>query len=137
MSNGLNQVNLIGNLGATPEVRRTKSGTAVCNLRLACNERKKDGDGWRDHCEWVEVVCWDKTAENVGQHLDKGSQIHVTGRLQTREFDDKDGNKRKATEVVADRVLFLGSKRDGGASSPSALRTEKAAPPDGDEDLPF
>lgn len=140
---GLNQCNLIGNLGNTPEVRYTQSGTAVCNLRLAVNERKKKGDEWVDHCEWIDVVCWDKTAENVGQHLDKGSQIHVTGRLQTREYKDKEGNDRKATEVVADRVLFLGGK--SGAKSSSPPRTEKpmdqaAPPPSSDappDDLPF
>lgn len=141
MSNGVNKVILVGNLGKDPEVRYIQSGNAVCNLRLAVTERRKDGDNWKDHTEWMDVVVWGKTAENVGQYCSKGKQLYVEGRIQTREYDDKDGNKRKATEVVASQVLFLGRNPEKGASS--APRTEKPTDPatDGpgvnEADLPF
>jgi single-strand DNA-binding protein len=110
MANGVNKVIIIGNLGADPEVRYTQSGSPVCNLRVAVGERRKEGDGWREHTEWVSVVCFGKTAENVGQYMSKGKQIYVEGRMQTREYKDKDGNNRKATEVVANQVVFLGGR---------------------------
>lgn len=139
MSSGINKVTLVGNLGATPEVRYTQGGTAVCNLRLACNERRKKGDAWEDHTEWVDVVCWDKTAENVGQYLDKGRQIYVEGRLQTREYTDKEGAKRFKTEVVAGQVLFLGANpaKDGRERAPSSKAPGVNESQQMSEDLPF
>ncbi len=113
MSNGVNKVILIGNLGADPEVRRTQNGNAVANLRLACNERKKDGDQWVEHTEWVSVVTFGRTAENCGEYLKKGRQVYVEGRLQTRKWTDRDGNDRYSTEVVAQRVNFLSSPKGG------------------------
>ena len=113
MAKGVNKVILVGNLGNDPEVRHTNSGNAVCNLRLACTERAKDGEGnWGDRTEWVDVVLWGRDAENAGQWLRKGRQVYVEGRLQTRSFTDRDGNDRRRTEVVARQVMFLG--RDGG-----------------------
>ena len=140
MASGVNKVILIGNLCKDPEVRYGQSGKAVCNLRLACNERRKDGDGWKDHAEFIDVVTFDKTAENAGQYLSKGRQVYVEGKLQTRTYKDKDGNERRATEVVADRVVFVGGgggdRPAGGASSAKG----QAPPPDAgfvDDDLPF
>lgn len=120
MASGVNKVILVGNLGKDPEVRYIQSGKAVCTLRLAMTERRKDGDtGWKDHTEWMDVVCWDKTAENAGQYLQKGRQVYVEGRLQTRQYKDKDGNERYRTEVVANQVLFLGAGGDrAGAGAP-------------------
>ena len=153
MSSGVNTVILIGHLGKDPEVRYVANGKAVCTLRLAMSERRKDGDnGWKDHTEWMDVVCWDKTAENAGQYLAKGRQVYVEGRLQTREYKDKDGNDRHRTEVVASQVLFLGGNPNGeakptatgGPQTPraaSASGAAAAAPQSGtgfvDEDLPF
>ncbi|MEC7751706.1 MAG: single-stranded DNA-binding protein [Myxococcota bacterium] len=115
MAKGVNKVILVGNLGNDPEVRHTNSGSAVCNLRLACTERVKDGEGnWGDRTEWVDVVVWGRDAENAGQWLRKGRQVYVEGRLQTRSFTDRDGNDRRRTEVVARQIMFLG--RDGGPS---------------------
>jgi len=130
MSNGVNMWVGIGNITKDIEVRYIASGNAVCTLRLACNERRKDGEnGWKDHAEFIDVVCWGKTAENVGQYLAKGSQVYVEGRLQTREYDDKEGVKRWKTEVVANQVLFLdkpgagaGAKQGGSGST----NTERA-----------
>ena len=114
----INKTIHIGNLGRDPEVRTTNSGSSVCNFSIACNERRKDRDGnWTDHTEWINVVTFGKTAENVGRFLTKGRQVYVEGRLQTRKWQDRDGNDRWSTEVVAEKVQFLGSKggdRDSG-----------------------
>jgi len=112
----VNSVQLIGNLGRDPEIRYTQSGKAVCTLRIAVsNGRDKDP-------EWIDVVCWDKTAELVGQYKRKGDQIAVEGRIQSREWDDKDGNKRRTTEIVAFKVHFIGGKRDDGDSPRAPAR---------------
>jgi len=110
MSQGLNNCQVIGNLGHDPEVRYSANGNAVANLRLAVGERKKTGDKWEDHTEWISVTVFGKTAESVATHLSKGRQLFVEGRFQTREYVDKDGNKRSASEIVARNVIFLGSK---------------------------
>lgn len=107
MANGVNSVTLIGNLGKDPEVRYSDKGTAVCNMRIAITEREKRGDAYEDVTEWVDVVCFGKTAENCGQYLKKGRQVYVNGKMQTRSYE-KDGQKRYATEVKAFRVNFLG-----------------------------
>lgn len=106
----LNKVILIGNLGADPEVRFTGSGQAVANMRIATTEKWTSGEKSGEQTEWHKIVVFGKQAENCKQYLAKGRQIYVEGRLQTRQWDDRDGNKRYTTEVVAQRVLFLGSK---------------------------
>lgn len=118
MAAGLNRVSLIGNLGKDPEIRHSQSGTAVGNLRLGVTERRKEGDEYKDHTEWVTVVCFGKTAENASKYLQKGRQVFVEGRLQTRAWDDKaTGQKRYSTEVVASQLLFIGGQnRDQGSS---------------------
>lgn len=114
----VNKAILIGNLGADPEMRTTGSGTAVANLRLATTERRKDREGnWTDHTEWHNVVVFGRTAENVGKFCKKGKQIFVEGRIQTRKWQDRDGNNRYSTEVVADNVRFLSSGSGGGGYS--------------------
>lgn len=113
----INKVTLIGNLGQDPELRTTGGGTSVVNLRLATTDRRKDRDGnWSDHTEWHSVIVFGKTAESVVQHCRKGRQLYIEGRLQTRQWEDRDGGKRSSTEVVADVVRFLGAK-DGGSQS--------------------
>lgn len=113
----INKVILIGNLGADPEVRSTAGGTAVATLRIATTERRKDKDGnWSDHTEWHNVVVFGRTAENCGQYLKKGRQVYVEGRLQTRKWQDRDGNDRYTTEVAGDIVRFIGGgPREEGA----------------------
>jgi len=153
MAQGLNNVQIIGNLGQDPEVRYGQNGNAVCNLRVAINEKKKDGDKWVDHVEWITVVVFGKTAENVAKYLVKGRSAFFEGRLQTRKWSDKDGNEKQTTEIVARNVLFLGGGDNGGQRTSNAGDQEKKndhtqgkpgaqSKPDGDDgfyddDLPF
>ncbi len=126
MGGSVNRVFLIGHLGADPEVKYLPSGQAVCEMRLATSETFKDKQGEKqERTEWHRIVVWGKTAENCAQYLAKGRQIYVEGRLQTRSWDDKDGNKRYTTEIVANDVRFLGSgggegrgERGGGDAQP-------------------
>ncbi len=111
----LNKVQIIGNLGRDPEMRFTPNGRSVANFNVACNRRYTTGDGeQRDDTEWVRVVCWERLAELAGQYLSKGSQVYVEGRLQTREWEDRDGNRRWTTEVIAREIQFLGGRGGGG-----------------------
>ena len=115
MARGINKVILIGNLGQDPELRYTGSGTAVCNLRLATSETYKDRDGnMVENTEWHSVVAWARLAEICGEYLKKGSKIYIEGQLQTRQWEDKDGNTRYTTEVKAREMQMLDSK--GGSS---------------------
>ena len=119
----VNKVILVGRLGMDPELRRTRNDIAVVNVRLATNERKKEGDNWVDHTEWHTVTVWGRQAENLAKYCSKGKQLYIEGRLQTREFQDKAGVDRKATEVVADQVRFLGDRGDS--------QGQRSAPPNG------
>ncbi len=112
---GVNKVILIGNLGRDPELRYTASGTAVANFTLATSESIKTKDGGReDKTEWHRIVAWARTAELCSQYLSKGRSVYIEGRLQTREWEDKEGQKRRTTEVVANTVQFLGGRGQGG-----------------------
>ena len=115
----VNKVILVGNLGKDPELRYTPSGTAVATFSLATTERYKDRDGNRqDKTEWHNIVAWRQLAEICGKYLHKGKQIYVEGKIQTRSYDDRDGNKRYITEIVMDQMQMLGSRDDsqGGGS---------------------
>ncbi|HBH02808.1 MAG TPA: single-stranded DNA-binding protein [Candidatus Rokubacteria bacterium] len=136
----LNKVFLIGNLTKPPELRYTPSGTAVADLRLAVNRNytTQSGEKREDTC-FLTVVVWGKQAESCGEYLDKGSPILVEGRLQTREWEAKDGGKRTVIEVVAERVQFMGR---GKAATPATVPAaepfaEEAAAPGGGDDVPF
>src|SRR6476661_8629927 len=114
----VNKVILVGNLGRDAEVRHTPGGQAVATLNLATTETWNDKDGQcQEKTEWHRVVLWGKQAESLQQYLVKGKQIYVEGRLQTRQWDDKDGNKRYTTEIKADRITLLGSAGGGGGRS--------------------
>jgi single-strand DNA-binding protein len=143
----LNKVQLIGNLGADPELKYLPSGQPVCELRLATNEQwTKDGQK-KEKVEWHRVVIWGKLAENCAQYLKKGRQAYVEGRLQTRSWDDKkSGEKKYATEIVAQSVVFLGGDGGGGgrrAAAPEDDERDPSAPSSssnngsGDDDIPF
>ena len=109
--NSLNKVQLIGRLGADPEVKYTPSGAAVCTLSLATTTAYKEKDGKaHETTEWHRVVLWRQQAEAVGKYCHKGSRLYVEGKLATRSWDDKDGVKHYTTEVAADQVQFLDSK---------------------------
>src|ERR1700677_614660 len=112
---GVNKVIIVGRLGGDPEVRYTPGGQAVAKLSVATSENWKDKEGQKqERTEWHRVVVWGKMAEVVGQHLTKGRQVYVEGRLQTRSWDDKaTGQKKYSTEIVANTVQFLGGPGDG------------------------
>jgi single-strand DNA-binding protein len=111
----VNKVILVGNLGADPELKYTPSSRPLCNLRIATTDVFKDKSGQRqEKTEWHRVTVWGDTAENCNKYLSKGRSVYVEGRLQTRSYD-KEGQKHYATDIVADRVVFLGSGGGGGA----------------------
>ena len=136
----VNKVILIGNLGADPELRYTPNGNkAVCNLRVATTESYKDKSGQKqEKTEWHRVNVWGPQAEACGKYLAKGRSVYVEGLIETRSWDDKDGTKKYSTEIVADRVQFLGGKDQGAGQS----REQAPYQPPGDsepstDDLPF
>jgi single-strand DNA-binding protein len=115
MAGGVNKVILIGNLGSDPEVRFTPSGQAVANFRVATNDSWTDKSGQKqERTEWHRIVVWGKLAELCGEYLKKGRQAYIEGRLQTREWTDKENKKNYTTEVVANTVQFLGGGSGGG-----------------------
>jgi single-strand DNA-binding protein len=117
MAGGVNKVILVGNLGADPEVRFTPGGQAVANFRIATSESWTDKSGQKqERTEWHRIVVWGKLAELCGEYLAKGRQCYVEGRLQTREWTDKEGKKNYTTEVVASSVVFLGGGGGGAAA---------------------
>ena len=139
---GINKVILIGRLGRDPEVRYTPDGTAVANFSIATSDewRDKESGEKRERTEWHRIVAWRKLGELCGEYLAKGRQVYIEGKLQTRDWQDKDGNKRYTTEIVASDVQFLSPKE---SSSGGDYRDGSAGfgpvPPDtgGDDDIPF
>lgn len=114
----VNKVILIGNLGADPETRYLPSGDAVTNIRIATTDTWKDKSGEKqEHTEWHRVAFFGKTAEIAGEYLKKGSPVYVEGRIRTRKWQDKEGQERYSTEIVADRMQLLGGRGGGGAES--------------------
>jgi single-strand DNA-binding protein len=115
----MNKAIVAGNLGQDPELRSTQGGTSVLNLRLATNERVKRGDQWEDHAEWHSVVVFGKRADALSKFLAKGSQVLIEGKLRTRQWEDRDGNKRYTTEVIADDVQVFGKRSRDADPGPS------------------
>ncbi len=114
----LNKVMLIGNLGSDPEVRYTQGGAAVANFNIATNEKWTDKQGQpQERTEWHKIVVWGRVAENCGKYLSKGRQVYIEGSIQTRDWEDKDGNKRYTTEINARNVQFLSSGGNAGVGS--------------------
>ncbi len=115
MARGVNKVTLIGNLGADPEIRYTANGSAVANVRLATAEswRDKETGDQQERTEWHRVVFFSRLAEIVGEYLKKGAQVYIEGRLQTRKWQDRDGNDRYTTEIVANEMQMLGGRSSG------------------------
>jgi single-strand DNA-binding protein len=140
---GVNKVILVGNLGRDPEIRYTKDGQAVANFTLATTENFSSREGKREErTEWHRIVVWGKTAENCAQYLSKGRTVYIEGRIQTREWEDKEGQKRKTTEVVAQTVQFLGGPRGSGTgpareSGGFDAPADDAPAPAGGDDIPF
>ena len=141
---GVNKVILIGNLGRDPELRYTQSGQAVVNFTLATSENWTDKSGERvERTEWHRIVVWGRMGELCAQYLSKGRTVYIEGRIQTREWEDKDGNKRYTTEINAQTVQFLGGPRGdaGGAQGPRNTEpsgeSSDGAPPAAGDDIPF
>ncbi len=122
---GLNKAMLIGRLGKDPELRMTQSGKHVCSFSLATSETWIDGNEKRERTEWHRVIAWNKAAETIAKHMRKGSMMYVEGQMQTRSWDDNDGKKCYATEVVCDQFQFLGSPQ-GQREDPREQRHENA-----------
>src|SRR6476659_252643 len=124
----VNKVQLIGNLGRDAEMRYTPGGAAVATLNLATTDVFKDRQGQKQEAtEWHRIVLWGKTAESLSNYLTKGKQIYVEGKLQTRKWQDKDGNDRYTTEIRADRITLLGGGGGGGAGMGGGNRPQRSA----------
>lgn len=125
MAGSVNKVIVLGNLGANPELKYLPSGQAVCEMRVATTETYRDrNEQPQERTEWHRIVVWGKTAENCAKFLQKGRQVYVEGRLQTRSWDDKEGKKQYMTETVANHVVFLGGGgRAGGEDAPRSAQS--------------
>jgi single-strand DNA-binding protein len=142
----VNKVILVGRLGRDPETRYTSAGQAVCNFTLATDETYKDRNGERQkRTEWHKIVVWAKQAEIAQQYLHKGSLIFVEGRIQTRQWDDREGQKRTTVEIVATNFRMLGGRGEGGMAAGAGagagagggeIEPQAAAAAAGAEDLP-
>ena len=135
----LNKAMIIGNLGKDPELRYTQGGTAVCNMTLATNESWTDKNNQKqERTEWHRVVVWGRQAENCEKYLAKGRQAYVEGRIQTREWTDKNGVTKYTTEIVAERVQFLSSGNGGSNESSGYTAPEENFDQSfNDDDIPF
>ena len=145
MSRGVNKVILVGNLGQKPEMRYTATQTAVANLSIATTESWKDKESGenRDKTEWHRVVFFGSLAEIAEKYLDKGSSVYVEGKIQTRKWQDKDGNDRYTTEVLGNQLTMLGSKSPSDSSNQTDSSSNTPFPDDdggeglSDDDIPF
>ncbi|MGH8308221.1 MAG: single-stranded DNA-binding protein [Steroidobacteraceae bacterium] len=129
MARGINKVILVGNLGADPETRALPSGTTVANIRVATSESWKDkqtGD-LKEQTEWHNVAMFGRLGEIAGEYLRKGSQVYIEGRLRTRKWQDKQGNDRYTTEIVANEMQMLGGRGGGGGAAPAEPREPREA----------
>ena len=158
MAANINRVVLVGNLTRDPEIRQTPSGTSVCSLRIAVNSRRRDESGqWTDKPNYFSVTVWGAQGENAARYLSKGRPVAVDGRLEWREYQDSQGNKRQAIDIIADSVQFLGGRDDAGggqgggftprsdvpvdtgdfAPAPVGGGSPAPAPAPADDDIPF
>jgi len=135
--NGLNQVNLIGNLCADPELRFTQSGAPVLNFRMAVNTRYKKEEEWIERAEFVNLVLWGKRGEGLAKFLTKGTPVYVDGELRSRSWEDKEGVKKYATEVNVNDIILLGGKRSGDNASNDAGSPSVGTDSGSGDDIPF
>lgn len=142
MASGLNKAILIGNLGKDPEIRYTPSGLGVANFNIATSETWTSKEGEKEtRTEWHRIVAFGKLAEICGEYLSKGKQVYIEGRIQTRDWEDKNGIKRYTTEVVASQMLMLGSRDSADTARPQSppVADFQGGPAQGpgDDDIPF
>ena len=143
----INRVVITGNLTRDPELRSTSGGTSVCSLRVAVNSRRKEGDQWVDKPNFFDVTVWGAQGENCAQYLAKGRPVAIDGRLNWREWEDKEGAKRQTVDIIADSVQFLGSPQGGQVNGSQAREPDLPADTSdfdqvgvassGDDDIPF
>ena len=144
----LNKIMLIGHLGKDPEIRYTPDGSPVATFSLATSENWTDKNGSRqEHTEWHTIVAWTRLADLSKRFLSKGRQVYVEGRIRSREWNDRDGNKRRTTEVIASQIVLLGSRPQGAetVAQPAETAARSAAEPEQalgdfgitDSDIPF
>jgi len=140
----INKAILIGRLGADPEIRYTPKGTAVTNFRIATTYRFTNTEGQsEEQTEWHRIVAFEKLAEICGKYLAKGKQVYIEGRIQTREWEDRDGNRRWTTEIVAQQMIMLGSPRDAQQvneqplDEPPTVNDDLARDVPKEDDIPF
>src|SRR5213595_2077454 len=151
-ASNINRVTITGNLTKDPELRSLQSGTAVCKLRVAVNSRRKDQSGeWVDKPNYFDVTVWGAQGENCATYLTKGRPVAIDGRLDWREWEGQNGEKRQAVEIIADRVQFLGSREGGGEGGGQRFNAQSDVPADtsdfdspepaavgaSDDDIPF
>jgi len=144
MARGINKVIIVGNLGADPDSRAMPSGNAVTNISVATSESWNDRDTGekQEKTEWHRVVFFNRLAEIAAQYLKKGSQVYVEGKLQTRKWEDKEGNERWTTEIVANQMQMLGDRMSGDISNDNASSSQSSSDNDNpdiefDDDIPF
>ena len=150
MARGLNKVMLIGSLGADPEIKYAPSGTAIANIRLATAEGRKDSEGnWEEKTEWHRIVLFGRQAEICKDYLRKGSKIYIEGRIQTRSWDDQDGQKHYSTEVIGSNFIMLDAKgqdvstnakepqQEHEPASDNMPKPPDSTAPEQEDDLPF
>ena len=144
MSRGINKVILVGNLGADPETRYMPSGSAVTNLSVATSESWKDKQTGeqKERTEWHKVAMFNRLAEIAAEYLRKGSQVYIEGKIRTRKWQDRDGNDRWTTEIIADEMQMLGGRGGGGSAPMSSGGQGQSSPPsppsdDFEDDIPF
>ena len=128
----LNRCDFIGRLGRDPEVRYTAAGKSVASFSVACSEKRGDNET----TEWVNAIAWEKLADICGQYLQKGSLVYISGRMQTRKWEDKDGGTRYTTEIVVRDMKMLGGKGESGKPAQSGGEWSRPAP-SGDDPIPF
>jgi single-strand DNA-binding protein len=141
---GINKVILIGRLGSDPEVRYTPSGSAVANFNIATSDEWKDKESGekKERTEWHRIVAWNRLGEICGEYLSKGRQVYVEGKIQTRSWEDREGNKRYTTEIIASDIHFLGGRDSSDSARPSAGpplpdSPEPPLPAPEEDDIPF
>ncbi len=137
---GINKVIIVGRLGTDPEIRYTQQGSAVANFSVATSETwvDKANGSKQEKTEWHRIVVWGKTAELCSQYLQKGRQVYLEGKLQTRQWDDKEGVKRYTTEIVAQTVQFLGGRTDERGGEATTPQPDLPTPTvHAEEDIPF
>jgi len=149
----INRVVITGNLTRDPELRSLPSGMSVCSLRVACNTRRKQGEEWVDKPNYFDVTVWGRQGETAAQYLEKGRPVAIDGRLEWREWDDKEtGKKRQSVDIIADSVQFLGSRDGSGEGNGNRFAAQSDVPADtsdfqgapasggastGEDDIPF